>query len=86
MMQPGYDQETADKIRELNLLPMSVGMQAFICESFPFYILNMNSKRFDFVRFYHGKPYFFTLEYVRKLTLDELLTGFAKMVINEIDL
>lgn len=70
-----------EKIKTLNLLPMSEKMRAFVLETFPDLKFTLDRHNFDYVRFYQGQPFLYSKEYINEHSLDDLLTAFAGMAV-----
>lgn len=68
-----------DKIKAVNLLPITENLRAYILELFPEH-KPMVDAGFDYVRFFRGAIYFYSKAYLDSKTLDELLVAFGKAV------
>lgn len=65
-----------EKLKALNLLPITKNMVAYIAEIFP---LLRNYDSFDYVKFDQSSPYFYSKKYIEENTIPDLLHSFAKI-------
>ena len=71
-----------EKIKRLNLLPITETMKTLLDEMFPTEasLARRAEPQYDFVRFFQGSVMFYTRKYLEEHSLDELIIAFMRIV------